>query len=125
MGAVMPAAIRTVTSAARSSTPPVVYQLSPASVADDRRLLAHWTPAWHLRQTDLGYPGSLLSSADGSAIKRITAGVRARRWSPCQVRSGDRPSPSCTDQSRTKKEQWHLRDRSRTVYSEHWPVFSD
>jgi hypothetical protein len=33
-------------------------------------------------------PGSLLSSADGSAIKRITAGVRACRWSPCQVRSG-------------------------------------
>jgi hypothetical protein len=40
------------------------------------------------------YPGSALSFVSGSAIKRITAGVKARRWSPCQEWSGDRPSPS-------------------------------
>src|SRR5678816_2013702 len=55
----------------------------------------------------------------------VTTGVRACRWSLCQVRSGDRPSPSCTDQCRTQKEQWRFRVRSRSVYSGHWPVFSD
>ena len=104
---------------------PVVCLFATSSVTDDRRLLAHRTPARHLRQADPAYPGSLLSSADGSAIKRITAGVKVRRWSPCQVRSGDWPSPSCSDQCRTKKEQWHLPARRRSVYSEHWPVFGD
>jgi hypothetical protein len=81
----------------------VVGLFPPAPVADDRRLPAHRTPARQLRQADRSYPGSLLSSVDGSAIKRITAGVKACRWSSRQVRSGDRPSPSCTDQCRTKK----------------------
>jgi hypothetical protein len=53
--------------------------LAASSVANDRLLMAHRTPAWQLRQGDLGYPGSLLSSVDDNAIKRITAGVRARR----------------------------------------------
>jgi len=51
--------------------------LAPASVADDRVLAAGWTPARQLRQADLSYPGSALSSVHGSAIKRITAGVKA------------------------------------------------
>jgi hypothetical protein len=106
---------------------PVVCLLASSAMTNDRRLLAHRTPAWHLRQGDLGYPGSLLSSVDSSAIKRITAGVRACRWSSRQVRSGDWPSPSCTDQCRTKKEQWHdiCRLAPAPSISEHWPVFSD
>ena len=96
-------------------------------MTNDRRMLAHRTPARHLRQGDLGYPGSLLSSVDSNAIKRITAGVRACRWSSRQVRSGDWPSPSCTDQCRTKKRTmaWHPPACSGPVHSEHWPVFSD
>jgi hypothetical protein len=58
-------------------------------VADDRVLAASWTSARQLRQADLSYPGSALSSVNGNAIKRITAGVKARRWSHRQVRSGD------------------------------------
>ena len=63
--------------------------LRAASVADDRVLAASWTSARQLRQADLSYPGSALSSVHGNAIKRITAGVKARRWSHRQVRSGD------------------------------------
>jgi hypothetical protein len=104
---------------------PVVCLLPPAPVADDRRLPAHRTPSRHLHQADGGYPGSLLSSGDGGAIKRITAGVKACRWSSRQVRSGDGPSPSCTDQCRTKKEQWHLEGSARPAHSEHGPVVTD
>jgi len=63
--------------------------LAPASVADDCVPAAGRTSARQLRQADLGYPGSALSSVHDSAIKRITAGVKARRWSHRQVRSGD------------------------------------
>jgi hypothetical protein len=57
----------------------VMSLLAPASVADDRVLVADRTSARQLRQADLSYPGSALSSVSGSAIKRITAGVKARR----------------------------------------------
>jgi len=50
----------------------VVCLFAASPMADDRRLLADRTTARHLRQSDLGYPGSLLSSVNGSAIKRIT-----------------------------------------------------
>jgi hypothetical protein len=63
--------------------------LAAAAVTNDRVLAANRTSAWQLLQTDLNYPGSALSSAHGSAIKRITAGVKARRWSHRQVRSSD------------------------------------
>jgi hypothetical protein len=33
----------------------------------------------------MGSPGSMLSFASGSAIKRITAGVKAAADRPCQV----------------------------------------
>jgi len=57
---------------------PVVVALteSPA-VADDRVVTADWTSPWQQVQWD--HPGSMLSFASGSAIKRITAGVKARR----------------------------------------------
>ena len=60
----------------------VVVRLSPAaSVADNRVAIADRAVARQLRQADLSYPGSALSSVAGNAIKRITAGVKARRWS--------------------------------------------
>jgi hypothetical protein len=49
---------------------------SPA-VADDRIVMANRTAPRQKFQRD--YPGSMLSFASGSAIKRITAGVKARR----------------------------------------------
>jgi hypothetical protein len=57
---------------------PVVVALtkSPA-VADDRVVTANGTSPRQQLQRD--HPGSMLSFASGSAIKRITAGVKARR----------------------------------------------
>jgi hypothetical protein len=57
---------------------PVVVALtkSPA-VADDRVVTANGTSLRQQLQRD--HPGSMLSFASGSAIKRITAGVKARR----------------------------------------------
>jgi hypothetical protein len=49
-------------------------------MSDDRRALAQRTPTRHLLEADPGHPGTALSSASGSEIKRITAGVKARRW---------------------------------------------
>jgi hypothetical protein len=57
---------------------PVIVGLPKApAVADDRVTLASRTPPWQEVQRD--YPGSILSFASSSAIKRITAGVKARR----------------------------------------------
>jgi len=63
---------------------PVIVALASApSMANDRVLVANWTPP---RQTvQRNHPGSMLSSASGSAIKRITAGVKAAADRPCQV----------------------------------------
>ena len=83
----------------------VVSLLAPASMADDCVLAADRTSARQLREADLSYPGSALSSVPGSAIKRITAGVKACRWSHRQVRSGDWPSPSCMDSVERKKNE--------------------
>ena len=47
------------------------------SVADDRIVTTDWTSPRQEIQWD--HPGSMLSFASGSAIKRITAGVEARR----------------------------------------------
>jgi hypothetical protein len=57
--------------------PVVVGQAEPPSMADDRVFPADWTAPRQEVQWD--HPGSMLSFASGSAIKRITAGVKARR----------------------------------------------
>jgi hypothetical protein len=55
---------------------PVIVRLAePPTVADDCLVLANRTPPWQEGQWD--HPGSLLSFVSGSAIKRITAGVKA------------------------------------------------
>jgi len=51
----------------------------PPTVADDSLVAAQKTPPWQLLQREGGHPGSILPSASGSAIKRITAGVKACR----------------------------------------------
>jgi len=55
----------------------VVGLAAPLSMADDRVISANGTAPRQEVQRD--YPGSMLSFASGSAIKRITAGVKARR----------------------------------------------
>jgi hypothetical protein len=61
----------------------VMSMAKPLSVADDRVLTAKWTSARQKVQRD--HPGSALSPASGSAIKRITAGVKAAADRRCQV----------------------------------------
>src|SRR5205809_7387394 len=46
-------------------------------MADDRGLLTQRSPTGHLLQADPRHPGTGLSSAGASEIKRITAGVKA------------------------------------------------
>ena len=59
--------------------PLIVRLLEPPSVTDDRPIAAQRASPRQQRKRDLGHPGSVLSSVSGSAIKRITAGVKARR----------------------------------------------
>jgi hypothetical protein len=57
---------------------PVIVSLAASpSVPDDRVVLANRTSPRQAIQRN--YPGSMLSFVSGSAIKRITAGVKARR----------------------------------------------
>src|SRR6266545_1633682 len=58
--------------------PIIVRQAGPQSMTEDRVIPANWTSPRQQLQRD--HPGSMLSFPSGSAIKRITAGVRARRW---------------------------------------------
>jgi hypothetical protein len=62
----------------------VIVALTPApSMANDGVVVTSWTTP---RQTfQRNHPGSMLSFASGSAIKRITAGVKATADRPCQV----------------------------------------
>jgi hypothetical protein len=65
--------------------PLIVSLFAPHAVTDDRLIAAYRTLSRQQMQRDRGHPGSVLSSASGSAIKRIKAGVKARPFStPCQ-----------------------------------------
>ena len=55
----------------------VVGLTESLSMADDRVVAANRTPPRQEVQGD--HPGSMLSFSSGSAIKRITAAVKARR----------------------------------------------
>lgn len=55
----------------------VVGLTEPPAVADDRLVLTKG--AQPRQEMQRHYPGSILSLVSGSAIKRITAGVKARR----------------------------------------------
>jgi hypothetical protein len=61
----------------------IVTLTQPPPVADDRVITANRTSPRQEVQRD--HPGSALSSASGSAIKRITAGVKAAADRRCQV----------------------------------------
>jgi hypothetical protein len=55
----------------------IVALTESPSMTDDRVVPADWTPSRQEIQRD--HPGTMLSFVSGSAIKRITAGVKARR----------------------------------------------
>jgi hypothetical protein len=63
----------------------VVGMAEPPSMADDRLVAANRAQPREKVQRDLGHPGSVLFSVSGSAIKIITAGVKAATDRPCQV----------------------------------------
>jgi len=60
----------------------VVRLLESLSVADDGPLAAYRTQPRQQFQRDLGYPGSLLFSVSGSAMKRTTADGRSAENRP-------------------------------------------
>jgi hypothetical protein len=63
--------------------PVIMGMTKPLPVAHDRALSANRTSPREKGQRD--HPGSALSSTSGSAIKRITAGVKAAADRRCQV----------------------------------------
>ena len=65
------------TSCPEAFAPVIVARMESLSVADDGVLTADWTPPRQEVQRD--HPGAMLFSGSGSAIKRITTGVKARR----------------------------------------------
>ena len=84
----------------------IVGWAEPLSMADDGLVLANRTPSREEVQWDRpDHPGSMLSFGSGSAIKRITAGVKARRdRSLLKFRSAGRAFTLRQSQFRTKKE---------------------
>lgn len=57
---------------------PVIVSLTQSlAMSDDGVAPTHWAKT--RKQIQRNYPGSELSSISGSEIKRITAGVKARR----------------------------------------------
>jgi hypothetical protein len=92
----------------------VVGLAEPPSMADDRAIAANRTTPWQKVQRD--HPGSMLSFASGSAIKRITAGVKARRDRPCQI-SICRPGlhPPAMSASNEKRIQLFTKEREPLV----------
>ena len=65
--------------------PLVVRIFEALSVTNDSPLAANRAQPGEQFQRDLGHPGSVLFSGSGSAIKRITAGVKAGPDRRCQV----------------------------------------
>ena len=55
----------------------IVCLLAPLAVADDGIVTTQGTPPREQLQRERRHPGSVLSSASGSAIERITVGVKA------------------------------------------------
>jgi hypothetical protein len=100
--------------------PVIVSEPEPSPVPNDRVISANGTLPRQEVQRD--HPESPLSSACGSAIKRITAGVKAAADRPCQ--SFDlRPAFTLpASQSRTKTE-YCFPASAATPHSEYWPVF--
>jgi hypothetical protein len=90
------------------------------SVADDRVVMAKRT--YPRQQSERNHPGSILSSGSGSAIKRITAGVKARRdrsLLKSDLLAGPSPSGKISFE---RKKNTAFDPHARLPHSKHWPV---
>ena len=93
----------------------------PPSMADDRVIAANRASPREEVQRD--HPGSMLSFASGSAIKRITAGVKARHDRPCQDSiSWPGLHPPVKSVSNEKRILLSVREREPS-HLRHWPVY--
>jgi hypothetical protein len=101
---------------------PVIVRVAEApSMADYRAVLAKGASSREEIQRD--HPGSMLSFASGSAIKRITAGVKARRdRSLLKFRSAGPGLHPPGKVSFERKKNTALRWRSPALRSESWPT---
>ena len=98
----------------------IVGRAEPPSMTDDRLLLTDWTLPREEIQRD--HPGTVLSFVSGSVIKRITAGVKARR--DRSLRSFDLPAgPSPSGKvSFERKQEYSFLLWDASPHPEHWPV---
>ena len=89
-------------------------------MTDDRLLLTDWTLPREEIQRD--HPGTVLSFVSGSVIKRITAGVKARR--DRSLRSFDLPAgPSPSGKvSFERKQEYSFLLWDASPHPEHWQV---
>jgi hypothetical protein len=104
--------------------PLIVRLLEPPSVTDDRPIAAQWASPRQQRKRDLGHPGAVLSSASGSAIKRIN-GWREGPPVTVSCQSFDLlagPSPSRQKSAPNEKRILLSVEGRARLKSEHWPV---
>src|ERR1019366_9322659 len=99
----------------------VVALAEPPSVTNDGVLPADRTLPRQEGQRD--YPGSMLSFGSGSAIKRITAGVKAAADRRCQVSIWG-PAFTLPVKSVSNEKRILLSVARREPHSEHWPVIN-
>ena len=104
----------------------IMSLLASPAVTDDCVLTADRATARQLRQADLNYPGSALSSVDGSAIKRINGWREGPPLvsPPSSIRRLGL-HPPVRDQCRTKKECAHPSIEGSRAHPADWPVIGD
>src|SRR4051794_9370818 len=90
-------------------------------MADNGIVATQRTPPREQLQPERRHPGSVLSSVSGSAIKRITAGVRAAPDRRCQVSIGGPAFTLPVSKSRTKKNTAF--NRRTPPANQLWPVY--
>jgi len=102
--------------------PFVTRIFEPLSVTDDGPLAANRAQPGEQFQRDLGHPGSVLFSGSGSAIKRITAGVKVGPDRRCQVSiwwlAFTLPVKSVPNEKRISHSAYCPHD----LVLQHWPV---
>jgi len=101
----------------------VIMALTPSPpVANDGVGTANGTPP--RQEFQRNHPGSMLSFTSGSAIKRITAGVKAAADRRCQVSIWGPAFTLPVKSVSNQKKNTAFRLSSRAPHSEHWPVIN-
>jgi hypothetical protein len=101
----------------------IMRLLAPHAMSNDRLAAAHRTPSRQQMQRDRDYPGSVLSSPSGSAIKRNQGWREGPPFStPCQGSIGPRAFTLRKSHFRTKKEYRFLTAAACPAQLQYWPV---